>query len=70
MTLYDQYLTCQEFTRRVNRRAEEDLLEGNPIPGAHHRALLGELLYMERLLTIQNGQIQNAKEERVAWPVN
>ena len=66
MTLHDQYLICQEFTRRVNARAEQDMLEGNPITGAHHRALLGELLYMERLLAIQNGQIQNAKEEVAA----
>lgn len=29
----------EAFYQRVNARAEADILSGNPIPGAHHRAL-------------------------------
>lgn len=32
-----------EFVARVNARAEADMLNGNPITGAHHRALEVEL---------------------------
>ncbi len=32
-----------EFVKRVNARAEQDILNGNPITGVHHRALEAEL---------------------------
>lgn len=33
----------EEFYRRVNERAEQDMLRGNPVTGAHHRALEAEI---------------------------
>ena len=48
MTLRQQLLICREFARRVEQRAEEDMLAGNPLTGAHHRAIQAELDYMER----------------------
>jgi hypothetical protein len=33
----------EAFYQRVNARAEADILNGNPITGAHHRALEHEI---------------------------
>jgi hypothetical protein len=37
----------REFVKRVNARAEQDILDGNPITGAHHRAIEAELAVTE-----------------------
>ena len=35
------------FVERVNARAERDVLAGNPLTGAHYRALCIELALLE-----------------------
>ena len=35
--------TVEAFYRRVNARAEADMLNGRPVTGAHHRALETEI---------------------------
>jgi hypothetical protein len=38
------------FYERVNARAEADMLNGNPITGAHHRALESEIALVREKL--------------------
>ena len=38
----------RDFVERVNARAEEDMLAGSPIEGAHHRAIDAELAEVEK----------------------
>lgn len=37
------YQPIVAFVARVNARAEADMLKGNPVTGAHHRAIEAEL---------------------------
>ncbi|MBF8281260.1 MAG: hypothetical protein HW378_175 [Anaerolineales bacterium] len=67
MTLRQQLPICRDFARRVDQRAEQDMLDGNPLAGAHHRAIRVELDYMERCEALgadtADGPIQNSKLE-------
>lgn len=43
------YALVEQFYQRVNERAEKDMLAGNPVTGAHHRALEAEIAIVRAL---------------------
>lgn len=56
---------CVACLERVNADAERDIEKGNPITGAHHRAILRELARLEAL---RSPIASNETEARIERP--